>query len=116
MVDVGHNPQAARALAEWLAAHPFGRVHAVYGALADKDVAGVIEALDGQIHHWHLASLDQVTPRGLAAASLGETLQRTRPQALFDTYARSNPVRARGPLHAGWRSGGESGDSAGTGP
>jgi dihydrofolate synthase/folylpolyglutamate synthase len=87
MVDVGHNPQAARALAEWLAAHPFGRVHAVYGALADKDVAGVIEALDGQIHHWHLASLDQVTPRGLAAASLGETLQRTRPQALFDTHA-----------------------------
>lgn len=87
MVDVGHNPQAARALAEWLAAHPFGRVHAVYGALADKDVAGVIEALDGQIHHWHLASLDQVTPRGLAAATLGKTLQRTRPQALFDTHA-----------------------------
>ena len=46
VVDVGHNPQAARALVQWLAAHPRGRVHAVYAALADKDAQGVVAALD----------------------------------------------------------------------
>ena len=87
MVDVGHNPQAARALADWLAANPFRRVHAVYGALADKDVAGVIEALGTYVDHWHLASLDQMTPRGLPAVALGETLRHSQPQATFDTHA-----------------------------
>lgn len=86
IVDVGHNPQAARALAEWLDAQPATRVHAVYGALADKDVAGVIAALGTRIHHWHLAGLDQVTPRGLTAEVLVATLQQVLPQALFDAH------------------------------
>jgi dihydrofolate synthase/folylpolyglutamate synthase len=87
VVDVGHNPQAARALAEWLSMNRFAHVHAVYGALADKDVAGVIEALGARIHHWHLASLDQLTPRGRSAAALGEILTQVRPNAGFDSHA-----------------------------
>jgi dihydrofolate synthase/folylpolyglutamate synthase len=87
IVDVGHNPQAARALAEWLDAQPAGRVHAVYGALADKDVAGVLGALGSRIDHWHLAGLDRVTPRGLEVAALAAVLRRTLPQAAFDTHA-----------------------------
>lgn len=87
IVDVGHNPQAARALAEWLQAQPPTRVHAVYGALADKDVAGVIAALGARIQHWHLAGLQHATPRGLTAAALGAILQQTLPQAAFDTHA-----------------------------
>jgi dihydrofolate synthase/folylpolyglutamate synthase len=87
IVDVGHNPQAARALAEWLDAQPPARVHAVYGALADKDVAGVIGALGARIDHWHLAGLDRATPRGMAVAALAAILQQTLPQALFDTHA-----------------------------
>ena len=87
IVDVGHNPQAARALAEWLQAQPPSRVHAVYGALADKDVAGVIAALGARIQHWHLAGLQHATPRGLSAAALGTILQQTLPQAAFDTHA-----------------------------
>jgi dihydrofolate synthase/folylpolyglutamate synthase len=86
-VDVGHNPQAARALAEWLDTQPPVRVHAVYGALADKDVAGVIDALGPRIAHWHLAGLDQATPRGLAADALATVLQQTLPQAAFDAHA-----------------------------
>jgi dihydrofolate synthase/folylpolyglutamate synthase len=86
IVDVGHNPQAARALAEWLDAQPPARVHAVYGALADKDVAGVIAALGARIDHWHLAGLDQATPRGLAVATLAGILQQTLPQASFDMH------------------------------
>jgi dihydrofolate synthase/folylpolyglutamate synthase len=86
-VDVGHNPQAARALAEWLDMQPAGRVHAVYGALADKDVGGVMAALGTRIDHWHLAGLEQATPRGLTVPALVAILRETLPQARFDAYA-----------------------------
>lgn len=86
IVDVGHNPQAAGALAQWLDAQPRSRVHAVYGALSDKDVAGVIAALGSRIDHWHLAGLDRDTPRGLPAEALAQTLQQTLPQATFDAH------------------------------
>jgi dihydrofolate synthase / folylpolyglutamate synthase len=86
VVDVGHNPQAARALAEWLDAQPPARVHAVYGALADKDVAGVIGALGGRIAHWHLAGLDRASPRGMPVAALAAILQQTLPAASFDAH------------------------------
>jgi dihydrofolate synthase / folylpolyglutamate synthase len=87
IVDVGHNPQAARALAEWLDAQPAGRVHAVYGALADKDVAGVIGALGDRVDHWHLAGLEQVTPRGLPVTELAAILKQSLPLASFDAHA-----------------------------
>jgi len=86
VVDVGHNPQAARALAEWLDARPGMRVHAVYGALSDKDVAGVIGALGHRIAHWHLTGLEKDTPRGLAASVLAEQLARVLPDAPFDAH------------------------------
>ena len=86
-VDVGHNPQAARALAEWLDTQPAARVHAVYGALADKDVAGVIGALGTRIDHWHLAGLERETPRGLTVAALAAVFRQTLPQAPFDAHA-----------------------------
>ncbi|MFC3653619.1 bifunctional tetrahydrofolate synthase/dihydrofolate synthase [Dyella humi] len=85
IVDVGHNPQAARALADWLDTQP-GRVHAVYGALSDKDVGGVMTALGSRIAHWHLASLDQDTPRGLPASVLAGVLHQVLPRAGFDTH------------------------------
>ena len=59
VVDVCHNPQAARELAAWLAAQPAaGRTVAVFAALGDKDVAGVAAALAPWIDAWHLAGLD----------------------------------------------------------
>jgi len=87
LVDVGHNPQAARALAAWLDAEPAsGRIFAVYGALADKDVAGVIEAMGRRIDHWFLAGLDGDTPRGLPATALADALGKVVPDAPFATY------------------------------
>lgn len=87
IVDVGHNPQAARALAEWLDLRAPTRVHAVYGALADKDVAGVIGALGQRIGHWHLAGLDQATPRGMPVAALAAVLRQVLPEAPYDAHA-----------------------------
>ncbi|QDE40242.1 bifunctional tetrahydrofolate synthase/dihydrofolate synthase [Luteibacter pinisoli] len=82
VVDVGHNPQAARALAEWLDAQPrAGRVFAVYGALADKDVAGVVAAVGRRVDRWFLAGLDQDTPRGLPAAVLDAAVAAALPEA-----------------------------------
>ncbi len=105
VVDVGHNPQAARALAEWLDAHPGGRVHAVYGALSDKDVGGVIRALGPRIDHWHLAGLEQDTPRGLPPSVLLDQLLLALPDARYDLHAdvRSALAAARATATAGER-------------
>ncbi len=65
VVDVGHNPQAAHELAVWLEASPIvGTTHAVYAALADKDVAGVVAELADAVGCWHLAGLIEHAPRG----------------------------------------------------
>lgn len=89
IVDVAHNPQAARALAVWLAAHPIGaRTHAVFGALADKDVESVIAALAGHIDAWHLGGLDVESARGLDAAALRERVAGTLPADAFRMHAR----------------------------
>jgi dihydrofolate synthase / folylpolyglutamate synthase len=82
LVDVGHNPQAARALAAWLDATPRrGQVRAVYGALADKDIGGVIDALIDRVDHWYLAGLERDTPRGLPSGALAAMLAAIRPAA-----------------------------------
>lgn len=87
VVDVAHNPQAARVLAAWLQAQPRGgRTLAVFGALGDKDVHGVVQALAGRIDAWHLAGLERDSPRGLTAAelrqALGDALQDAGPSTL----------------------------------
>lgn len=75
-MDVGHNPQAARALAAFLQAQP-RRTLAVYAALADKDAAAVVDALQGQVAQWFLAGLDPGLPRGQGAQVLAGRLAGT---------------------------------------
>lgn len=66
VLDVGHNPHAARYLAERLAGDNWSVVLAM---LADKDVEGVTEALEPLAGRWFLAGL--AVPRGLSAEGLG---------------------------------------------
>jgi dihydrofolate synthase/folylpolyglutamate synthase len=69
VLDVAHNPHAARALAAALGAmgfHP--ETHAVFGMLADKDIPGVIEAVKPRIDHWYVAGLPG--PRGASVDAL----------------------------------------------
>ena len=73
VIDVAHNPQAARVLADWLARNPArGRTFAVFGALSDKDVAGIVAPL--RFEHWFLGGLADATPRGLTAVQLRERM------------------------------------------
>ena len=74
IADVGHNPHAARWLASRIGAirQPGQRVLAVYGALGDKDVEGVVSAMSGQVDRWFPAALS--VPRGLGCEELAERM------------------------------------------
>lgn len=75
IVDVGHNPQAARALAAALAATPTrGRTLSVYAALSDKDASGVAEALAAIVDGWYLAGSLDAGSRGIAVEALRRRL------------------------------------------
>lgn len=75
VLDVGHNPQAVRVLADNLGSMGFfDHTHAVVGMLADKDIAGALAPLRGKVDAWYLASLDG--PRGTPAAHLAEIITR----------------------------------------
>ena len=59
VLDVAHNPQAARALAANLGSMGFYRATwAVFGMLADKDIDGVIDALGERVTHWLPCTLE----------------------------------------------------------
>ncbi len=58
LLDVGHNPQAVRTLAEYITnTFPDRRIHAVFSMMKDKDIAGVIEIMNPVVHDWFFAPL-----------------------------------------------------------
>ena len=58
LYDVAHNPQAALALARCLQQQaPSGMVHAVFSALKDKDICGLIKPLRSIVGQWYPACL-----------------------------------------------------------
>ncbi|WP_077531279.1 bifunctional folylpolyglutamate synthase/dihydrofolate synthase [Vreelandella utahensis] len=77
ILDVGHNPQAARWLAKRLRDIPERPVEAVYGAMGDKDLEGVAGALADVIDGWHLAALPG--SRGLTAQQVNDRISGTIP-------------------------------------
>ena len=82
ILDVAHNPHAAAVLAENLdriESNVKGRMIAVFGMLADKDIAGVVRCLRGRIDRWHAATLSG--PRGTRADMLAEIIAREQPWA-----------------------------------
>ncbi len=74
VIDVAHNPQAAEVLAAWLAAQPARDTVAVFGALVDKDAAGMLVPLAPQIAEWELVDLARESERGRDLASLTAAL------------------------------------------
>jgi dihydrofolate synthase/folylpolyglutamate synthase len=74
ILDVAHNPHASAALAqnlENMAYHPY--TIAVFGAMADKDIDGVLKPMMDKIDFWYLCDLP--TPRAASAESLETRLR-----------------------------------------
>ncbi len=88
IIDVAHNPQAAAVLARWLEAHPpRGRNLFVFGALADKDIAGIVASLAPHAARWFVGGLDAETPRGLGAAELVMRMATSAPSREISAHA-----------------------------
>ena len=69
ILDVAHNPHAARGLVENLGkTRNEGRTLAVFAMLADKDIAGVVQAVSPGIDGWFVAGIDYA--RGASAGQL----------------------------------------------
>jgi dihydrofolate synthase/folylpolyglutamate synthase len=99
VLDVAHNPHAARALADGLGDMGFyERTFAVFAMLGDKDIGGVIDAMRGRVDHWFVASVaaeraapaqrvaDLLAERGLAGvtrtfATVDAAMQEARREA-----------------------------------
>lgn len=96
ILDVAHNPDAARALAASLAARSTrGRTIAVCGILADKDVDGIVAALQGQVQEWVVVRLDG--PRSQPEADLAARIAlRTGAAVSTAQSVASGCERARG--------------------
>ncbi|HWT55155.1 MAG TPA: bifunctional tetrahydrofolate synthase/dihydrofolate synthase [Rhodocyclaceae bacterium] len=99
VLDVAHNPQAARVLADNLLDQGFfGTTWAVCGMLRDKDMAGVVAALTGRIERWLPCTLGG--PRGATSSELAQCLQAAGEtvEAEFDTvmaaYAHAKEMAA----------------------
>jgi dihydrofolate synthase/folylpolyglutamate synthase len=75
VLDVAHNPHAARMLAMTARAMGYhAETRAVFGMLADKDIAGVIDAMKTTIDRWYVATLPG--PRGASASAVAAALER----------------------------------------
>ena len=73
IVDVAHNPHAAKSLADNLQTAPCaGKTLAVFAMLADKDIGGVVTAVKSQIDAWYLADIH--VARGAKAQNLKKIL------------------------------------------
>ena len=75
VLDVAHNPQAARVLADNLGAQGqayYRSTWAVFGMMRDKDSAAVVQALKARVDHWLPCTLPGA--RAASAAELAQTL------------------------------------------
>lgn len=98
LLDVAHNPQAARVLAESLRAMPkAGRNLAVFAMLSDKDIEGVVAQLRPEIDEWFVSGLPG--PRGadvrrIARALAGAEVPATQCETVPAAYQQA--VRSAG--------------------
>lgn len=112
VLDVGHNPQAIKVLADNLSSMGFfNQTHVVLGMLSDKDIAGALLPLKGKVDYWHAATLDGL--RGTTADTLkdiiiagqlgGEVLCYDTPQAAMKaakgSAGESDRILAFGSFH-----------------
>ena len=85
ILDVAHNPHAAKSLATNLQnTDSAGKTIAVFAMLGDKDIAGVVQALSKQMDVWYLAEINH--PRGCAVGQIAKLVLQQLPQAQIQTF------------------------------
>lgn len=85
VLDVGHNPHAARVLRASLDQMAyFPKTHAVFGMMADKDIAAVVACLADRIDVWHVAAPQ--LPRAASAQSVAQLISKQAPDAKVLCY------------------------------
>ncbi|HEX5463504.1 MAG TPA: bifunctional tetrahydrofolate synthase/dihydrofolate synthase [Burkholderiales bacterium] len=86
ILDVAHNPQAARGLAANVTAMSgYQRTIAVFAMLGDKNIGGVIEIMAPHIDDWYVAGLQE--PRGTTVELIAEALAQQRVRGGVRTFA-----------------------------
>jgi dihydrofolate synthase/folylpolyglutamate synthase len=93
VLDVAHNPQAAAALAfnlDQMGFYP--RTHAVFGAMQDKDIAGMVTRLSALVDRWYLSDLP--LPRAASAEDLEHTLLACLPTPAEPPSRHESPASA----------------------
>lgn len=99
VLDVAHNPHAVAALAQNLDQMGFfPRTHAVFGAMADKDLAQIFERIAPLVDAWHFTDLE--LPRAATGQALAAEFERLRaqgrikPPAGWTQACHANPLEA----------------------
>jgi dihydrofolate synthase / folylpolyglutamate synthase len=88
ILDVAHNPQSAQILQRWLALNrPRGATHAVFAALADKDLPGLVAPLMTVVDAWHLAGLPDEGERAHPVETAWPKVAGLLSRSLHDTHA-----------------------------
>lgn len=95
IIDVAHNPHAARYLAKKLQSIADKKIHAVVGMLKDKDIEHTLSAVSNSIDDWFLADLHG--PRAASAEMLSSVLPET---ATKHTYQNVNEAYMAALKHA----------------
>lgn len=98
VLDVAHNPQAVAALALNLDAMGFfPRTHAVFGAMRDKDIPGLLAKMVPLVEIWHCCTLP--TARAAPADELAALVQAAaagRPGGPVPVHTHDNPAAGLG--------------------
>lgn len=90
LYDVSHNPQSVKLLAKTLGSlENTGKVHAVFSALKDKDILGLITPLREFVDYWYPAQVH--AKRGAEAATL---LSHFKDAEIFVEFCYNNPLSA----------------------
>ena len=93
VLDVAHNPHAVAALAANLDAMGFyPTTHAVFGAMADKDLAPMLAKMGPLVDRWYFTDLP--TPRAESAAALREKWQSQEKRRDVTASTHADPMEA----------------------
>jgi dihydrofolate synthase/folylpolyglutamate synthase len=88
-VDVAHNGEAAASLAAWLREQPQKTTVAIFGALADKDLAAIVDPLAHAFVGWVVLDLRSASPRAADPLDQSRALRSLLPAAAAVENARN---------------------------